>query len=131
MTDLRAEITWYGLRLISEASTGQPIALSRLLLMVPKPNEQKINQINLVFQSKGPVNVGDVQRLSDGNVAVRVYLPYSEFPVYYQVLQTEKPVRAQIKFDGDLQPNQVIPVQFAMLHVDEPVGEGPRDGQFV
>ncbi|QJD77373.1 hypothetical protein [Spirosoma rhododendri] len=127
MTDLRAEITMYGLRLINETPAGQPIARSRRLLLTPKPNDQKVNQINLLFRDNGPAIVGDVQRLTDGNVAVRVYLPYNEFPVYYNVLQTEKPVRAQIIFDGDLLPNQVIPIRFAMLYVDKPVGEGPQD----
>ena len=127
MTDLRAEITMYGLRLISETTTGQPISRSRRLLLTPKPNSQKFNQINLLFASNGPSMVGDVQQLTDGNVAVRVYLPYDDFSVYYNVLQTEKPVQAQIIFDGTLQTNQAIPVRFAMLYVDEPVGEGPVD----
>ena len=129
MTDLRAEITGYGLRLISEAPTEQLPRFSRRLLLSPRPNEQKINQINLLFQSSDPTSVGDVKRLPDGNVAVRVYLPYDAFPAYYEVLQTEKPVRAQIRFDGELPSNQVMPIQFAMLYVDEPVGEGPRDTQ--
>lgn len=127
MTDLRVEITSYGLRLISDTPAGQPIARSRRLLLTPKPNEQKVNQINLLFRDNGPTSVGDVQRLTDGNLAVRVYLPYEEFSVYYTVLQTEKPVRAQLIFDGDVQTGQPIPVRFAMLYVDEPVGEGPRD----
>lgn len=96
MTDLRAEITMYGLRLTSETATGQPISHTRRLLLTPKPNDQKVNQINLLFRGDGLNIVGDVQRLTDGNVAVRVYLPYDEFPIYYNVLQTEKPVRAQI-----------------------------------
>ena len=127
MTDLRAEITMYGLRLISESPGGQPAVRSRRLLLTPKPNDQKVNQINLLFADNGTPFVGDVQRLTDGNLAVRVYLPYDEFPVYYNVLQTEKPVRAQLIFDGELLPNQAIPIRFAMLYVDEPVGEGPRD----
>lgn len=127
MTDLRAEITWYGLRLMGEVTVGQGRSLSRRLLLTPKPNDQKITQINLLFQSNGPDGVGDIQRLADGNVAVRLYLPYDEFAIYYQVLQTEKPVRAQLQFEGELQPNQVLPLRFAMLYVDEPTGEGPRD----
>ncbi len=127
MTDLRAEITSYGLRLISDTPAGQPIARSRRLLLTPRPNEQKVNQINLLFRDNGPASVGDVQRLTDGNLAVRVYLPYEEFSVYYAVLQTEKPVRAQLIVDGDVQIGQPIPIRFAMLYVDEPVGEGPRD----
>lgn len=127
MTDLRVEITNYGLRLISDTPAGQPIARSRRLLLTPKPNEQKVNQVNLLFRDNGPTIAGDVQRLTDGNLAVRVYLPYDEFSVYYTVLQTEKPVRAQLIFDGDVQTGQPIPIRFAMLYVDEPVGEGPRD----
>ncbi len=127
MTDLRTEITNYGLRLINDTPAGQPIVRSRRLLLTPKPNEQKVNQINLLFRDNGPASVGNIQRLTDGNLAVRVYLPYDEFSVYYTVLQTEKPVRAQLIFDGDVQTGQPIPVRFAMLYVDEPVGEGPRD----
>lgn len=127
MTDLRAEATAYGLRLINEAIPNQSIARSRRLLLGIKPNDQKLTQVNLLFTAQANTLVADITRLSDNTLAVRVYLPLAEFPLYYDVVKSEKPIRLQIQFDGQPVVNQSIPVKFFMLFADEPVGEGPKD----
>ena len=129
MTDLRAEATGYALRFINEAIPGQPIVRSRRLMLALKPNDQKLTQVNLLFQAPTNTLVADITKLPDSTLAVRVYLPLDEFPLYYDVLIAEKPIKVQIQFDGLLAVNQTLPVKFAMLFTDtEPVGEGPKDG---
>ncbi len=127
MTDLRAEATSFGLRLINEAVPNQPIVRSRRLLLSLKPNEQKLTQVNLLFTAQANALVADITKLTDTTLAVRVYLPLAEFPLYYDVVKSEKPIRLQIQFDGQVAVNQSLPVKFFMLFADEPVGEGPKD----
>ena len=127
MTDLRAEAISYGLRFINEAQPNQPVTRTRRLLLNLKPNNHKLTQVNLLFSSQARPFIADITKLPDTSLAVRVYLPLDEFPLYYDVLINEKPIRLQIQFDGQLIVNQSIPVKFAMLFTDEPVGEGPTD----
>ncbi|GAB3562363.1 hypothetical protein GCM10027578_04610 [Spirosoma luteolum] len=129
MTDLRAEITGYGLRLINDTAAGNAVVRSRRLLLIPRPNDLKLGQINLLFSDGQTTLVGDVQRLDTGMLAVRVYLPYAEFPVYYDVLRAEKPIQMQLIVDGAIPSGHAVPLRMAMLYADEPVGEGPRDSQ--
>lgn len=129
MTDLRAEITGYGLRLINDTAAGNAVVRSRRLLLIPRPNDLKLGQINLLFSDGQTTLVGDVQRLDTGMLAVRVYLPYAEFSVYYNVLRAEKPIQMQLIVDGAIPAGQAVPLRMAMLYADEPVGEGLRDSQ--
>lgn len=127
MTDLRAEATGYALRFINESS-GSGIAHSRRLLLILKPNDQKLTQFNLLFSSDPHPAPADITKLPDATLAVRVYLQPDEFAPYYDVLRSERPIKLQIQFEGTPLVNVPLPAKFAMLFTDiETAGEGPVD----
>ncbi|GAB3882089.1 hypothetical protein [Spirosoma agri] len=86
--------------------------------------------LNFVPESKH-ASTGTIEKQANGSFRGNTTIPIGEFPQYYDVLRTEKPVSVRIEFDDDPQTalvGELLPLTFFTLFTGaEPPGEGLPD----